>query len=327
MVTLPIKTLYNLPDKYRDAYLSAWKEKFHGVTLSWIDIEICRLATSTWKISDLYEFLSERYELISNTPKSSFYRNIDSLIENGYLSGVKQGRSKIISATENGIKELGRLGRYMFEIQMTHTILQTWSDVLDVAMKYVISPLSKKIAFIIPDYSILGHIVHDLIKKDGTIELSETDFKNTINDTYIPGNVYYINFGKNITNKTSGITILNSSINDFPLKDNFIDLIFEHSGITSFNDSEYIKELYRILKPNGYLIAVETTKTSSKMATRIMQEISYLMNLSNEYEPWNFSGEFLEMKELSEKISKFKFKLREGITDIATSIFVYQKVE
>ena len=149
----------NIPEELMDAYLQAWKEDSYGVTLSWLEIEICRLSMQRKSITELQEIMMDKYAMIRDTPTSSFYRTIQELTDKGYLKGEKEGRNKIIRATEKGITELGRLGRYLFEFQMDRIKSELWTDLFEGITKLVPDIQSKKVAILSPEYDNIDLIV------------------------------------------------------------------------------------------------------------------------------------------------------------------------
>ncbi len=303
-----------IPNDYREIYHQAFKESFHGISLSWLEVEICRRSMEPIPLTQLYEHLLETYTLVKEIPKSSFYRSIQNLIDNDYLSeDKKEGRSKIIRATSKGIKEFGRMGRYIFEFQMDQFRLELWQDILTTIASIIPNVFEKRIAILTSDYEDLKFASENYLNKNKI----EVDYSN----------IYFINFGSPIKEIIHNSNILNAKIDDWTIRSDFFDIVIEFSAISAFRDQKPIREVVRVLKPEGHFVAIEITAMKSKIAFGMLMQFAELLNMSRQDTVWDISSDLITIDELKGKIEEnAELKILKVIEDIATTIVVTQKV-
>lgn len=302
-----------IPNNYLDVYYQAFKESFHGISLSWLEVEICRRSMNPIALTELYDQLSKTYTIVSEMPKSSFYRSIQNLIDNNYLSeDKKEGRSKIIRATEKGIKEFGRMGRYIFEFQMDQFRLELWRDIFTNISEVIPNIFEKRIAILSPDYDDLK------FASKYSLDTNTTEFDLS--------NVYFINFGSPIKEVIHNSNVMNAHIDDWMVRSDFFDVVIEFSAITAFKDQNPIKEAIRVLKPKGHLVAIETTVMKSRIAFGMLIQFAELLNMSRLDSAWKLSSDLMTVDELKSRIEKHsELKTMKIIEDIATTTIISQK--
>ncbi|MCM1052763.1 MAG: class I SAM-dependent methyltransferase [Ruminococcus sp.] len=97
--------------------------------------------------------------------------------------------------------------------------------------------------------------------------------------------------------------------NDLPFKDNTFDLVFANLSIHYFNDEttkNLLKEIKRVLKPNGYFIgSVNSTKTFKFIKDNAIKiEHNYYKELDRYVRLWeekDFSNYFKDLEKISLK--------------------------
>jgi hypothetical protein len=302
-----------IPNDYLEIYYQAFKESFHGISLSWLEVEICRRSMNPIALTDLYLQLSKTYTIVSEMPKSSFYRSIQNLIDNNFLAeDKKEGRSKIIRATEMGIMEFGRMGRYIFEFQMDQFRLELWRDILTNISGVIPNIFEKRIAILSPDYDDLKFAS----QKSFNMNDSEFDLSN----------VHFINFGSPLKEVIHNSNIVNAQIDDWMVRSDYFDIVLEFSAITAFKDQNPLTEALRVLKPGGHLVAIETTVMKSRIAFGMLIQFAELLNMSRQDSAWNLSSDLMTVDELKMRIEKHsELKTIKVIEDIATTTIISLK--
>ena len=302
-----------IPNDYRDIYHQAFKESFHGISLSWLEVEICRRSMNPIALTDLYEQLSKTYTIVSEMPKSSFYRSIQNLIDNNYLAeDKKEGRSKIIRSTEKGIKEFGRMGRYIFEFQMDQFRLELWRDIITNISEVIPNILAKRIAILSPDYDDLK------FASEYSLEMGKSEFNLS--------NVHFINFGDPVKEVILNSHVLNAQLDDWMVRSDYFDIVVEFSAITAFKDQNTLTEAIRVLKSGGHLVVIETTAMKSRIAFGMLIQFAELLNMSRQDSAWKLSSDLMTVDDLKMKIEKeSELKIIEIVEDIATTTIISQK--
>ncbi|MHA2253756.1 MAG: hypothetical protein ACXAD7_25575 [Candidatus Kariarchaeaceae archaeon] len=326
--------MHGIPSEYLNDYISAWREDFEGVELSWLQIEVCRLAMEAKSINDILAEMRNKYAVASNLAKSSAYRMVDNLIKEGYVGEVEKDegsdkRSRIIQTLPKGARELGQLGRYFFEIQSDRMKTEFWGFIIEKINAQIGCLLEHQVAFIGPDLTLVSAFVSSCKECDTFTNYSKKKQERIFETAKNP---YFVRIGgASLKGSRKGINIQEEEIDNWVLKDNLVDIIIEIGAVGLFSDKGILTEATRILKPGGWIVLLEFTEATSTFVLRMMREIAYLSALQSTGEIdnlWSTEFDLPTINELVDKIRETK-KFIEPIviSDAITTIVLAQKLE
>jgi len=316
--------VFGFPGEFEDDFVSAWKEPFTGFELKWIEVEICRQATIPTNITDLFEKMKERYPDLEDTHQSKFYRIVSSLVKDGYLEDRQDGRAKIIHTKPAGVKELGRITRYFFEIQMERFKSTLWQDLIKKITAYTGCLLDQQVVVIGPEYNTVNTLIQECFTcpaREGPSEIKNIE--------EYQGNFMFLNYNAMIQGNSSASSIWDlKEIDDWIFKDESIDVVVMFNALSAFTDKaqSLLKEASRVINPDGKIVIFEVTKRDSPLITTFMREAMLLLNYSNPYTNWQIPEELPDLYPILDKwLANTSLTLVKEFPDVVSSIFVFEE--
>lgn len=277
-------------------------EGFQGFNLSFLEIEILR-AIYYYKLRDigsLYTYLSNKYK-IRKLSKSQFYRLVDKLQKNDYLLNMGDRKEKQLYLTQKGKVEIASFLEYTTDVlkdeifNMESVMLNLLTSIAEITIRKCL----RKINFMQ-----IGVFYVNLHQLQLMCDKCEHPFDGPPENYEKPYNIKLPNIDTHII----GIDDTNREIYfaEMPRPDPFNILLKDASmeGIVStllFNrysdkDREKIlKELFRILKPGGWLVVFEPTANLSSIVVELYNMISIKSSLN--MQEWRANPETMPTKE------------------------------
>lgn len=276
--------MLGFPQDFEEHFIEAWKEPFTGFELKWIEVEICRQAMIPTNVTDLFERMKTRYPDLDKMHQSKFYRIVSSLTKDGYLDDHQEGRAKIIQTTPQGAKELGRITRYFFEIQMERVKSQLWQDLIQKITTETGCLLDKQIVVLGPEYNTINTLIRECMhcppREDNPVDGAIENYLS---------NFVFLDYDAFLTGKSESSTILEiKELDDWLPKDGSIDHVILFNALSVFPDKavKILNEAQRVISDVGSVIVFESTSRDSTILSAMMQEAAILMNYTNPDSPW-----------------------------------------
>ena len=310
-------------------FLKAWEGKFEGFDLSWRELEICRTAIVPASVGELRDKLRAQYKIFDTIHQSNFYRIVGDLVSNGYLTEREEGRSKIIQISPLGLEELGRVNRYILEMQIEGIKEELWIDLMQIIKPHIGCILDDNLTVLAigPEYK----AITSLIRESRICSIHEY---HNVEPEALQNKITFLNYGADMTGKSAEARSIDVKLDDWPFKDNYADIIIEFTVLNTFRDNstgeKVFKEALRVLKPGGKLAMFELTRETSRLAQVLLQEFTQM--LRNSIPPdikWDIPQDFIERSEIEKLLNKFakEIKIDAFVPDIINTKVILEKLE
>lgn len=274
---VPPANLTSLMDEFDDPFL--------GFNLQFIEIEVLRLIYY-YKLEDITEIfltIEQKYPL-NNISKSQFYRIIEKLEKNQYISAKKEGKSKILTFMEKGKKELYFFIKYMYGFMSDQIFSEeALQEIIDMTTESLGCLRQFKMMALGPYTINLSSLLEKCLNCENPMNIEGDKISKPI-FIVLPDS------DKSLVEIEDNIQILESEKPyDLLPKDGSVDLIFESLVFSRWPDKmdESLQEINRILKPGGLAFIFEPTKNVSNMVIDIMNKL--LVGISEELKPWTIT--------------------------------------
>ncbi|MCY3410235.1 MAG: methyltransferase domain-containing protein [Candidatus Heimdallarchaeota archaeon] len=310
--------------------LEKWSEPFLGLNLHFMEIEILRCIHyyKLTEISEIYDFISNRYPNVSLS-KSQFYRIIENL-EKGKGDGApylvssrdKKKNTKQLSCSQRGEKELYFFVQYILSFLRD----QIFTDEALREMLHLLTPnlgcLRKfKILSISPTPLNLPLLLDMCKSCDHPFNIGDEGIQKPIIISLPGADKELIEIDRD------KIQIIESETPyDLLPKDESIDLIFNTLSLYRYNTEDTLKELYRMLKPNGHIFLFEPTDNLPNLVIHIFNEMIKTRTVSQSV--WKIDpveNPLFSINELSELLGTHGFDNITHRSELAMTLFIARK--
>ncbi len=312
--------MFGFPRDLEESFLAAWQEPFTGFELRWLEVEICRQAMVPSTVADLFERMKSRYPDLEEMHQSKFYRAVSTLEESDYLKATTQGRAKVVQTTPAGSKELGRITRYFFEIQMERIKSALWEDIVAKLTQPLGDLLDQQMLVLGPEYGMINTIIYESKRlEEQNIPSLEEFVRYHPNFTFLDYNALLVG--------TSPMSVVEKidSIDDWPYKagaKGSVALLFMTLASHPKQAVSILKEAKRVVGEDGRVIVFELTKRDSKLISTLYREAMLLINFSNPSTTWHIPMDLPETEVIEKAIADAGLTIEHEYPDVLSSVYI-----
>ncbi len=250
-------------------YTSAWESPFEGLGLGFVEYEILKLIgfLNLQTVNEIYDAILLKFPAASKS-KSQFYRIVESLESSGFVKSSKEGKTKHLSLTQKGFKELGNLTRYVFDFLRERVVADgLWRDMVEYVIPRTGCLRNSQILFAgAQSYGIAT--LFNACRSCNNPAYPDEDSPFTPIFLKLPG---ADTTPSPYEEQKLQIIDTPNPFDWLPKKDS-ID-VFSGIGILTKFGHEVLDEVQRVLKPEGIAIFIEPVKTTPNIIFTIYNQL------------------------------------------------------
>ncbi|MHA2504615.1 MAG: hypothetical protein ACXAE3_17310, partial [Candidatus Kariarchaeaceae archaeon] len=222
--------------------------------------------------------------------------------------------------TPAGSKELGRITRYFFEIQMERIKSALWEDIVAKLTQPLGDLLNQLILVLGPEYGMINTIIYESKRlEEQNIPSLEEFVRYHPNFTFLDYNALLVG--------TSPMSVVEKidSIDDWPYKagaKGSVALLFMTLASHPKQAVSILKEAKRVVGEDGRVIVFELTKRDSKLISTLYREAMLLINFSNPSTTWHIPMDLPETEVIEKAIADAGLTIEHEYPDVLSSVYI-----
>lgn len=276
------------------------KSSFNGISVSFTELEILRqIQKGINTVNEIYENLAISYSVFKYS-QSQFYRIINAMVEDKYITAEKIGKIKILEIATKGRTELANLEKYLY-ILLQDLLVTTdiWKDLLALFSEQAGCLRDKKVYIIGPGIQPATTLMESCKYCTHPVLVDENPIYKPTFLAFPDANVEVYNQGKHNVNILDII-----DPNDLRIKTADADVVIVSGTLHVFDRDAILHEVSRMLKPEGYAIFLEHTKQTPRMIFMIYNRMMESLSQATA-KRWMLNEELLSKDELRAKIAEY----------------------